>query len=72
MSVAYNNKNLSFPLTVLKDLLLYESIEEIKENCQYYGLKVTETSVCFIKTDFVEAQNTVSRSFVNCTFKSYF
>lgn len=60
MSVAYNSKNLSFPLTVLKDLLLYESIEELKKNCEYYGLKVNETAVFFMKTDFDDDKNTVS------------
>lgn len=60
MSVAYNSKNLSFPLIILKNLLFYDFIEQPRTDCAYYGLKVTETEVRFVKTDFDDNICTVS------------
>ncbi|XP_057656041.1 SAC3 domain-containing protein 1 isoform X1 [Diorhabda carinulata] len=56
MSVAYNSKNICFPIGVLSKLLLYNSTSELISDCKYYGLKVDENGVWFMKTDFIEGK----------------
>lgn len=56
MSVAYNSKNVCFPIDVLTKLLLYNTTSELIADCRYYGLKVDENGVRFLKTDFVEGK----------------
>ncbi|CAG9768870.1 unnamed protein product [Ceutorhynchus assimilis] len=53
MSVAYHCKNSAYPLLVLKKLLLYNDLNEVVSDCNYFGLKCDKiTNVHFIKTDF--------------------
>ncbi|KAG5865462.1 hypothetical protein JTB14_008509 [Gonioctena quinquepunctata] len=52
MSTAYNSKNLCFPVTVLKKLLLFNNEDEVISECIQYGLKVEDGGVFFSKNDF--------------------
>ncbi|XP_028140396.1 SAC3 domain-containing protein 1 [Diabrotica virgifera virgifera] len=54
MSSAYHSKNLRFPLDVLSDMLLYNSVNELIKDCNYYGLKTEQGGVHFMKCDFLE------------------
>lgn len=52
MSVAYSCKNMSFPLITLKEILLYNSEEEVRNDCIYYGIQVTDYKIIFCKSTF--------------------
>ncbi|XP_044756715.1 germinal-center associated nuclear protein [Coccinella septempunctata] len=52
MSVAYSSKNLKFPLHDLKQLLIYESINDVFEDCTHFGLHTNEDCVHFDKNSF--------------------
>ncbi|CAG9840045.1 unnamed protein product [Diabrotica balteata] len=54
MASAYHSKNLTFPLDVLSDMLLYNCVDELIRDCNYYGLKIQQNGVQFMKTDFLE------------------
>ncbi|XP_072397866.1 SAC3 domain-containing protein 1 isoform X2 [Diabrotica undecimpunctata] len=54
MSSAYHSKNLTFPLDVLSDMLLYNCVDELIKDCNYYGLKIQQDGVHFMKSDFLE------------------
>lgn len=65
MSVAYNSKNLTYPLHKLKNLILYEDVQQSKNDCVYYGLKCTNNEVHFVKSDFSLEKEVVSDSWPN-------
>ncbi|KAK9891738.1 hypothetical protein WA026_016535 [Henosepilachna vigintioctopunctata] len=52
MSVAYNSKILTFPLTSLKYLLLYDTEEDVIQDCRSFGLELMNDSVRFNKNSF--------------------
>nr|CAH7712974.1 unnamed protein product [Callosobruchus chinensis] len=54
MSIAYNSKHLTVPLDFLEDLLLYNTQEEVKDDCKYFGLEIHENSVSFNKNSFID------------------
>lgn len=60
MSVAYNSKNLIFPLIVLKKLFLYDDLDDVIKECTYYGLTCSQDGVHFIKLNFKDDVLTVS------------
>ncbi|XP_074041015.1 SAC3 domain-containing protein 1 isoform X2 [Leptinotarsa decemlineata] len=60
MSNAYSSKNLFFPVAVLQKILLYNNEDEIVSDCNYYGIKVKENGVVFLKTDFDSKKPVVS------------
>ena len=51
LSVAYNNKQLTVPVAVVRDWLAFNSDEELRTICAHYGLKATD-GVLFNKGDF--------------------
>lgn len=59
MSVAYNSKNLTFPLSILMKWFCYDTTGDLRKDCQYYGLQVIDDAVCFRKSDFDDSKNTV-------------
>lgn len=60
MSVAYNSKNLTYPIYKLQNLLLYENVQQTKNDCTYYGLKCTNNEVHFVRSDFSLEKDVVS------------
>ncbi|KAL1491875.1 hypothetical protein ABEB36_012404 [Hypothenemus hampei] len=66
MSVAYNSKNnLMFPLELLKNLLLFNNIVDVKNCCDFYGFKCTKNDVVFVKSDF---DGSKTNSFIHLDF----
>nr|CAI5827512.1 unnamed protein product [Callosobruchus analis] len=65
MSIAYNSKHLTVPLDFLEDLLLYNTQDEVKDDCKYYGLKIHENSVSFNRHSFIDKPVSKPR---HCTF----
>ncbi|KAJ8921826.1 hypothetical protein NQ315_008458 [Exocentrus adspersus] len=53
MSVAYSCKNLVFPATALRSLLLYDDEEALIKDCKYYGLSVQERGLPPVHQDFI-------------------
>ncbi|KAJ8947784.1 hypothetical protein NQ317_003564 [Molorchus minor] len=66
MSVAYNSKNLSFPVQLLKELLLYDTEEQLISDCRYYGLEVQNNGVYFSKSLFDLKKSTTPQK--HCCF----
>lgn len=60
MSVAYNSKNLTFSVHILRNLLFYTTNSELVQDCKYYGLEVKDEAVCFLKTAFNDSKPVVS------------
>ncbi|XP_019764858.2 germinal-center associated nuclear protein isoform X1 [Dendroctonus ponderosae] len=60
MSVAYSSKQLWFPLELLRKILLYNKIEDIRDDLVYYELKCKEAQVQFLKSDFNRSKMAVS------------
>lgn len=52
MSVAYNSKNLTFPLEILKNLFLYNTVDDVISECKHYGLHCDQDNVHFLKDNF--------------------
>nr|CAD7395133.1 unnamed protein product [Timema poppensis] len=52
MSVAYNGRNLSYPLSELQVLLLYASEQEAHNDCRHYNIEVKDCRVVFNKNTF--------------------
>lgn len=60
MSVAYSSQQLWLPLELLRKILLYNKIADIKDDLVYYEVKCRETEVQFLKGDFNRSKRAVS------------
>lgn len=60
MSWAYNSKNQSFPSKTIQEILLYDSIDLLLQDCNFYGLLTDSSNVYFTKTGFKSNLNVVS------------
>lgn len=68
MNSAYSSKNLRYPVTHLKSLLLFNSETEAVAECRHYGLHVSDNMVHFSKGTFnssVKVFGTTKLKFVN-------
>lgn len=65
MSVAYHSKNLTFPVDVLKNILLFDNLEDVIKECQYYGIECTKQGVHFIKNVFDHTKTPVQPRHLN-------
>ncbi|XP_044259475.1 SAC3 domain-containing protein 1 [Tribolium madens] len=52
MSSAYHSKNLVFPNEVLQEILLYGSLDELLQDCEYYHIRCDKENVYFLKQAF--------------------
>lgn len=52
MTVAFSSNILSFPLEDLRKLLLYDRSEDLVSDCKYYGLRLTDDGIRFLKGTF--------------------
>uniref|UniRef100_A0A1B6DSY2 SAC3/GANP/THP3 conserved domain-containing protein n=2 Tax=Clastoptera arizonana TaxID=38151 RepID=A0A1B6DSY2_9HEMI len=52
MNNAYSSKNLTYPLSKLKSLLKFNNDEEALNECKYYGLKVDNGNIHFLRETF--------------------
>ena len=52
MSIAYSTKNLFFSASELKELLLYNDVYQVLNECKYYNIQTTTESILFKKGDF--------------------
>ncbi|XP_045467834.1 germinal-center associated nuclear protein [Harmonia axyridis] len=59
MSVAYTSKNQTFPSKDLKELLIYESENDLQKDCKYYGLDMNEKCICFNKNSFKNSMDEI-------------
>ncbi|XP_050313953.1 germinal-center associated nuclear protein [Anthonomus grandis grandis] len=65
MSVAYNSKHLTFPMIKLKEMLLYDKKEVLKQDLKSYGFKFDQCRVHFLRTDYVEPSNPLPPKHIN-------
>ncbi|KAH1022479.1 hypothetical protein HUJ04_011872 [Dendroctonus ponderosae] len=70
MSVAYSSKQLWFPLELLRKILLYNKIEDIRDDLVYYELKCKEAQVQFLKSDFNRSKMAVPANYLDFIDKS--
>ncbi|GJQ74081.1 hypothetical protein Trydic_g19003 [Trypoxylus dichotomus] len=49
MAVAYNSKNLTFPVEALQKQLLYSNKTDLINDCEYYNIKVENDAIRFMK-----------------------
>ena len=59
MSAGFNCKAFTFPGLKLQELLLYRDIDNIKADCELYGLIFTNGNVQFEKARFQNADQLV-------------
>ncbi|KYB29016.1 Protein xmas-2-like Protein [Tribolium castaneum] len=52
MSTAYHSKNLAFPCEVVREVLLYGSVDELLQDCKYYGIRGDNEHLYFSKQAF--------------------
>ncbi|KAL3278356.1 hypothetical protein HHI36_013686 [Cryptolaemus montrouzieri] len=52
MSVAFSSKNLTFPSNTLKELLLFQSEDDIIKDCRHYGIQLEGNAIRFDKNSF--------------------
>lgn len=64
MCVAYNSKNLTFPAEVLQDLLLYNNIKEVLDDCKHYDIPVQDNKIVFAKTCFNNTKPQVRKNYL--------
>lgn len=72
MSSAFSSKTLTYPLSSLADLLLFDSETEVAQQCKASGLTLpNENQVCFSRTNFHSPTETVGLilSFILIIFK---
>lgn len=50
MSTAYSSKNLTFPSSVFQDMLLYNDMEEVFNDCENFGVPMSGGNIAFSKT----------------------
>lgn len=60
MNSAYSSKNLRYPISHLKSLLLFNNEAEAVAECRHYGLHVTNNMVHFSKGSFNTSVKIVS------------
>lgn len=65
MNSAYSSKNLTYPLSNLTSLLQFNNDEEACAECQYYGLKVNDRKIHFLKGTFDCSIKIVSQCYSN-------
>ncbi|KAL0274752.1 UNVERIFIED_CONTAM: hypothetical protein PYX00_002802 [Menopon gallinae] len=51
-SQAFNSPNSAYPVSHLRNLLLYEDESELIEDCKHFNIKVTDNNVNFSKKEF--------------------
>ena len=56
MSAAYNSRSLTYPLSNLKDLLLFDSVEETAKECSHFGLTISGEVVHFRKGEIKDCK----------------
>lgn len=68
MCSAYNRT--IYPTQILKNILLYDSIDVLLSDLEYYGIyqtnQINRESVLFTKISFLGSKGTVSEIFPNC------
>lgn len=52
MSIAYSSKNLFFSASELKELLLYNDVDQVLNECKYYNIQTNSESILFKKGNF--------------------
>ncbi|KAL8566161.1 hypothetical protein ACOMHN_041316 [Nucella lapillus] len=52
-------KKVGFPLLELQRLLVFESEEEIREFCSYYGLRAERSDLCLDRSAYVEPETSI-------------
>lgn len=72
MTTAYSSKNLKFPAEDLKNLLLYNSVDDLFIDCKYFGVRCNEKerTVQFLKGEFCDSKIDVSK-YIYRLIKSY-
>ncbi|GLV42156.1 uncharacterized protein CBL_04886 [Carabus blaptoides fortunei] len=50
MSTAYSSRHLTFPSAVFQNILLYNNVEEVLNDCDNYGVPISNGNIAFLKT----------------------
>lgn len=60
MNIGYSAKNSKFPVSLVKELLLYDSETDVLAACHHYGITVENDMIHFYKPHFHIYNNIVS------------